>query len=134
MMNNETSCDFFCSRVAEAYLLHLVAIWRRPIYRYATGDIEVSHSFLWGLLDGYPKDRMTSSYRAKFYSKLLKKFDPTPAKGAVICGGKVPELSKRGIKYMNALVHGFGDMLEDIGDRDEYGLLTIPKGELNNQI
>lgn len=52
----------------------------------------------------------------------------------MICGGKVPELSKRGIKYMNALVHGFGDMLEDIGDRDEYGLLTIPKGELNDQI
>ena len=134
MKNNAEFCDFYCDRVAHAYLLHLVATWRRPIYRYELGDIEVDHTFLSGLLDGYPKDRMSDGYRAKFYSKLLKKFDPTPAKGAVICGGKVPELSKRGIKYMNALVHGFGDMLEDIGDRDEYGLLTIPKGDLNDQI
>ncbi len=30
---------------------------------------------------------------------------------------------------MNALVHKFGDMLEDIGGRDEEGRLTMPKNE-----
>ncbi|MCH4257138.1 hypothetical protein NFF68_18600 [Proteus mirabilis] len=69
---------------------------------------------------------MTDSYRARFYSKLLKEFDETPSKGVVICGGKIPELSKRGIKYMNALVHEYGDMLTDIGVRDEYGTLVPP--------
>lgn len=126
MTNNPSACDFFCARVAEAYLLYLVATWRRPIYRYETGDIEVSISFLSGLLDGYPKDRMSDGYRARFYLKLLTEFDPTPAEGVVICGGKVPVLSKRGIKYMNALVHEYGDMLTDIGIMDEFGTLVPP--------
>lgn len=126
MKNNDSfACDFFCERVAEAYLLYLVSVWRRPIYKYETGDIEVSKPFLHGLLDGYPKDRMTDGYRARFYSKLLKEFDETPSKGVVICGGKIPELSKRGIKYMNALVHEYGSMLTDIGVSDEYGTLVL---------
>lgn len=126
MTNNPSACDFFCSRVAGAYLLYLVSTWRRPIYRYETGDIEVSASFLAGLLDGYPKDRMSDGYRARFYSKLLMEYDPTPADGVVICGGKVPVLSRRGIKYMNALVHEYGDMLTDIGVTDEFGTLIPP--------
>lgn len=93
MKNSKILCDFACERVAEAYLLYLVAIWRRPIYRYETGDIEVSKPFLHGLLDGYLKDRMTESYRARFYYKLLKEIDSTPLKGVIICGGKIPGLS-----------------------------------------
>ncbi|CDH26392.1 hypothetical protein [Xenorhabdus bovienii] len=127
MKDNVPPCDFFCSRVAEAYLLHLVATWRRPIYRYETGDIEVCKYFLWGLLDRCPKNRMNDGYRARFYSKLLKEFDATTIKGAVIHGGKVPELNSRGVKYMNALVHLYGDTLTDIGVQDEYGMLIPPE-------
>lgn len=126
MKSNGVLCDFACERVAEAYLLYLVSVWRRPIYKYETGDIEVSKPFLHCLLDAYPKDRMTDGYRARFYSKLLKEFDAKPSKGVVICGGKIPELSKRRIKYMNALVHEYGDMLTDIGIKDEYGTLVPP--------
>ncbi|MBI6547253.1 hypothetical protein [Xenorhabdus lircayensis] len=127
MKDEISACDYACSLVAEAYLLHLVATWRRPVYRYETGDIEVCRYFLWGLLDGYPKERMNDGYRARFYSKLLKETEVTPIKGAVICGGKIPQLSKRGLKYMNALVHQYCDMLIDIGVQDEHGMLTLPE-------
>ncbi|MEQ1977384.1 hypothetical protein [Xenorhabdus sp. SGI240] len=119
--------EYFGWRVAEAYIYHLVATWRRPVYRYETGDIEVSRYFLFGLLDGYLMDRRDAGWRARFYEKLLEPFDEKPALNTVICGGKVPVLSKRGIRYMNALVHQYGDMLTDIGVQDEYGTLIPPE-------
>lgn len=119
--------EFFGWRVAEAYVYHLVATWHRPIYRYETGDIEVSRHFLFGLLDGYLMDRKDTQWRARFYSMLLEPFDEKPAPNTVICGGKIPVLSKRGIRYMNALVHQYGDMLTDIGVQDEYGTLIPPE-------
>lgn len=120
--------EFFCWRVAEAYIYHLMATNRRPVYRYESGDIEVSRHFLMPLLDGYLAERHPEEWRGKFYVKLLNN-DLTPDPRAVFCGGKPPLLSRRGIKYMNALVHEFGDMLEDIGGRDEKGRLTMPTEE-----
>ncbi|WGM06644.1 hypothetical protein [Arsenophonus nasoniae] len=52
-----TTHEFFCWRVAEAYMYYLMATNRRPVYRYETGDIEVSCHFLMPLLDGYLGDR-----------------------------------------------------------------------------
>lgn len=52
-----TTHKFFCWRVAEAYMYYLMATNRRPVYRYETGDIEVSRHFLMPLLDGYLGDR-----------------------------------------------------------------------------
>lgn len=127
MKSNSQLCEFFCDRVAHAYLLHLVATWRSPVYRYESGDIEVNQSFLAGLLDGYPKERMTDAYRAKLYSKMLMDISQVPMSGVVIFGGKVPQLTPRGLKYMNALVHEYGDMLEDIGIRNEHGTLDLPE-------
>ncbi|PHM72268.1 hypothetical protein [Xenorhabdus sp. KJ12.1] len=103
--------------------------WRCPIYRYETGDIEVSRCFLFGLLDGYLVDRKNAGWRARFYATLLEPFDEKPSPNIVICGGKVPVLSKRGVRYMNALVHQYGDMLTDIGMQDEYGTLIPPEND-----
>lgn len=122
------SHEFFAWRVAEAYVLHLMSTNRRPVYRYSTGDIEVSRYFLMPLLDGYLADKYTKEWRGRFYTKLLiDNFVADPR--SVFCGGRPPLLNRRGIKYMNALVHKFGDMLEDTGGRDEEGRLTMPKNE-----
>lgn len=117
--------EFFAWRVAEAYVLYLMSTNRRPVYRYETGDIEVDRHFLMPLLDGYLGDRHNEGWRSRFYIKLLDN-DISPDSRSIFTGGKPPQLNRRGIKYMNALVHEFGDMLEDIGGRDEKGRLTMP--------
>lgn len=118
--------EFFCLRVAEAYMYHLMATNRRPVYRYASGDIEVSRHFLVPLLDGYLAERKPPYWRAKFYTKLLEPFSEKPDPRAIVSCGKAPLLTRRGIKYMNALLHEFGDMLSDIDLKDEYGCLRMP--------
>ncbi|MGG2139988.1 hypothetical protein [Symbiopectobacterium sp. RP] len=118
--------EFFCWRVAEAYMYYLMATNRRPVYRYETGDIEVSRHFLMPLLDGYLGDRKPPEWRARFYVKLMTPFSEKPDPRAIICVGKVPQLNQRGIKYMNALLHEFGDMLSDIAVKDERGVLVLP--------
>lgn len=123
-----SSHEFFAMQVAEAYVLHLMATNRRPVYRYETGDIEVDRHFLAALLDGYLVDRRVPSWRARFYINLLNP-NNEPDRRSVFSGGKVPSLRRRGIRYMNALVHEFGDMLVDIGGRDENGRMTMPRDE-----
>lgn len=58
---------------------------------------------------------------------MLMDISQVPMSGVVIFGGKVPQLTPRGLKYMNALVHEYGDMLEDIGIRNEHGTLDLPE-------
>ncbi|KEA54658.1 hypothetical protein DT73_00400 [Mangrovibacter sp. MFB070] len=124
-MENIKPHEFFAWRVAEAYVLHLMSINRRPVYRYSSGDIEVDRHFLMPLLDGYLADRKSENWRRRFYVSMLQKANE-PDSRSVFMGGRPPLLNKRGIKYMNALVHEFGDMLEDIGGRDEAGRMTMP--------
>ncbi|WP_075180571.1 hypothetical protein [Pantoea sp. 1.19] len=128
-MGNVKPHEFFAWRVAEAYVLHLMTTNRRPVYRYSSGDIEVDRHFLMPLLDGYLADRKPEEWRAKFYVSMLQK-QSEPDSRSVFTGGKPPLLNRRGIKYMNALVHEFGDMLEDIGRRDEKGRLTMPPDDI----
>lgn len=133
MIQNLPTHEFFAWRVAEAYLLHLMAVNKRPVYRYSSGDIEVDRHFLMPLLDGYLAERKHESWRARFYIRLLEiNNDPDPR--AVFCGGKPPKLNRLGLRYMNALVHEFGDMLEDIGGKDKEGRLTMPTQEALNSI
>lgn len=117
---------FFCWRVAEAYMYYLMATNRRSVYRYETGDIEVSRHFLTPLLDGYLGDRKLPEWRAKFYVKLMTPFSEKVDPRAIICAGKVPQLNRRGIKYMNALLQEFSGMISDIGVKDDRGMLILP--------
>ncbi|WP_334472404.1 hypothetical protein [Arsenophonus sp. PmNCSU2021_1] len=55
-------------------------------------------------------------------TSFSEKADPR----AIICAGKVPQLNHRGIKYMNALLNEFGDMISDIGVKDDRGMLMLP--------
>lgn len=119
--------EFFCWRVAEAYMYYLMATDRRPVYRYETGDIEVSRHFLMPLLDGYLGDRKPTEWRVRFYIKLMTPFSEKADPRAIICAGKVPQLNRRGIKYMNALLHEFGNMVSEIGVKDNSGMLILPR-------
>lgn len=125
--------EYFAWRVAEAYVLYLMATNRRPVYRYSSGDIEVDRFFLMPLLDGYLADRKTEGWRGRFYLSMLQGLNETDPR-SIFTGGRPPMLNRRGIKYMNALVHEFGDMLEDIGGRDEKGMLTMPKDNCYDQV
>jgi len=132
-MGNIKPHELFAWRVAEAYVLHLMATNRRPVYRYESGDIEVDRYFLMPLLDGYLGERHDEDWRGRFYVRLLDN-DISPDPRAVFCGGKVPKLRRLGVRYMNALVHEFGDMLVDIGGRDSDGRMTMPPEEYYDQI
>ncbi|EFN7329667.1 hypothetical protein SB392_005381 [Escherichia coli] len=124
-MNIDTPSEFFASQVAEAYVLHLIAVNRRPVYRYSSGDIEVNRHFLMSLLEGYLREKHNEEWRCRFYIRLLDRSVITDP-GVVFCGGKPPRLKRTGIRYMNALVHKLGDMLEDIGGKDADGRMTMP--------
>lgn len=117
--------EFFAYQVAEAYVLYLMATNKRPVYRYSSGDIEVDRHFLSPLLDGYLAERKSEGWRCRFYESMLQKYH-TPDPRSVFTGGTPPKLNRRGVRYMNALVHKFADMLEDIGGRDSKGMPTMP--------
>lgn len=96
--------EFFFWRVAEAYIYYLIATNRLPVYRYETGDIELSHHFLMLLIHDYLVDRTLPKWRAKFYVNLMMPFSEKVNPRAIICTGKVSQLNRRDIKYMNVLL------------------------------
>ncbi|PEH74126.1 hypothetical protein CRM76_02055 [Edwardsiella tarda] len=128
-MNSQSPDEFFAWRVAEAYLLHLVSIHRRPVYRHEAGDIEVDRNFLTGLLDGYIKERHPPAWRARFCIRLLRPLYELPDNRVVFVGGRPPMLNRLGIRHMNALVCQFADMLVDMDLRDGCGMLRMPSEE-----
>lgn len=121
--------EFFVWRVAEAYLHYLISIHRRPVYRHECGDIEVDRHFLVGLLDGYLQQRHSLSWCGTFCRRLLLPLYELPDKRVIFIGGRAPVLNRRGIKYMNALVGMYGDMLVDFDLRDASGMLRLPSDE-----
>ncbi|CAK8739285.1 hypothetical protein SODG_002891 [Sodalis praecaptivus] len=124
-MSNIPAPECFCWRVADAYMYHLMATNRRPVYRYQAGDIEVCRYFLCGFLDDH-LSKISPPKRAAFCLRLLEPFTLAPDPRAIICGGKAPMLNRRGIRYMNALMHQYGDTLMDVGIKDERGVLVLP--------
>ena len=127
-MRSSTPHEFFAGRVAEAYILHLMATNRRPVYRYESGDIEIDRHFLATFLDSYLDEKLSAPKRVSLYLRLLiDSEEPDPR--AIFFGGKIPQLKRRGIFFMNAMLKRFGDMLTDIGGRDENGRMTMPSDE-----
>lgn len=114
---NETAeCLAWC--VAEAYMYYLVAINGRTIYRYETGNIEVSRDFLMDLLDSYLKEENYSpQQRSEIYTKFLKRIDldQSQSRNTIMVAGKAPQLSEQGIDYMNAFLGRFGEMITELG-------------------
>lgn len=107
--------EFLAGRVAEAYMYYLIAVNGVNVDRYKTGDIEFSRDYLTHLLDGYIKDEKSPLQRLEFYKILLNKIDsnkPITA-NTIMVAGKVPPLSKLGMKFMDSFISSFGDMITE---------------------
>lgn len=120
------AAEFFAMRVAEAYMYHTLALHRRPVYRHEVGDIGINRNVIAGLLDGYLSHKMAAKKRASLYIRFMKSLGGETDSRVVVPAGGVPELNKRGIRYVNALLHQYGDMYADLGVWDDRKILVLP--------
>ncbi|EAP6364794.1 hypothetical protein NT945_004007 [Salmonella enterica] len=121
------AAEFFALRVGEAYMYHAFSVHRRPVYRHDIGDIEINRHFIGGLLDHFLEPRLNPTRRARFYVRLLQSFRYSSDPRVIAQTGIVPQLSRRGLFYITALLHQYGDMLADIGVKDGRGMLITPQ-------
>ncbi|EBW8394016.1 KilA-N domain-containing protein [Salmonella enterica subsp. enterica serovar Florida] len=68
-----------------------------------------------------------SFQRARFYVRLLQSFRYSSDPRVIAQTGIVPQLSRRGLFYITALLHQYGDTLADIGVKDGRGMLVTPQ-------
>lgn len=119
---------FFAWRVAEAYVYHSIVLHRRPVYRHEAGDMLLTPVFLVEFMEDHLSRKFaTEERRARFYLRLLKPLPDAHDSRVMFCMGILPELNKRGVRYMNVLMNTFGDTLVDMNFRDSTGLLGIPE-------
>lgn len=130
MNNKESSQDFFCERVAEAYCYYLMKMNGDLVYHHMFGDIQINPHFIVGLLDGWSKARpkRNPEWWGIFLSKLLA-FGPEHRDNVIFVGGITIRLNKRGIRYLNAFLNDFGMMLIDIGVPEGNGRYRLPNEE-----
>lgn len=121
------TAEFFAMRVGEAYMYHAFSLHRRPVYRHDIGDIEINRHFVAGLLDHFLAPRLTPNRRSRFYIRLLQPFEYSSDPRLIAQTGIIPRLSRRGLFYMTALLHQYGDMLADEGVKDGRGMLVTPQ-------
>lgn len=128
--------EFFAYRVAEAYMYHAIAKHRRPVYRHEAGDIAINPHFIVGLMDDYLARKLDAERRENFYLKLLTPFreliinDERDSR-VIISTGVNPELNARGIRYLDAMLRIYGDMVMDINVKDHSGKFVIPENAGN---
>ncbi|MCW1825720.1 hypothetical protein OLZ31_02460 [Enterobacter asburiae] len=135
MKRPESGAEFFAYRIAEAYLYRLMSVHRRPVYRHSAGDIAINTHFIVGLMDNYLAEKMSADRRVRFYSKLLVTIHETLLRNesddrVIISTGVIPELTPRGIRYLNAMLSTYGDLVLDINKKDSSGKYVIPPGEV----
>lgn len=117
----------FAVRVSEAYVHHLIALHRRPVYRHQAGDFMVSTNPLAVELEGYLSGKdMAADARVRFYDRLLADSRSPDSRVVFVMGRPPAELSKRGVRYMNTWMHTYADLLTMHDKRDERGLLVVP--------
>ncbi|RJK63723.1 hypothetical protein CMV60_20040 [Serratia marcescens] len=103
--------------VSDAYLLHLVAMHRRPVYRHANGDIAVNRSGIEGFIDGYLRERWSPLKRAGMYMRMLDIDAMCNSKtgGYFVHWGEVPQLKPRGRRFIDAMFERYGEMVQELG-------------------
>lgn len=103
--------------VSDAYLLHLVAMHRRPVYRHVNGDIAVNRHCIEGFIDGYLRERWPPLKRAGMYTRMLDLDAMRNSKkdGYFIHWGEVPQLKPRGRRFIDAMFNRYGEMVQELG-------------------
>ncbi|MCO5616219.1 hypothetical protein LF824_17555 [Citrobacter freundii] len=112
--NNERQPSPVLMWLSESYLVHLVSIHRRPVFRHENGDIMLSCQTIACFVDGYFAERRTLAYRQYLYAKLLI-LDKSNESGYLAHFGETPRLKPRGISLLNAMFNRFGFMIEEFG-------------------
>lgn len=100
--------------LSESYLVHLVSLHRRPVFRHENGDIMLSCQTIACFVDEYFAERRTFAYRQYLYAKLLILDKPNES-GYLAHLGETPRLKPRGIHLLNAMFNRFGFMIEEFG-------------------
>ncbi|EDV2725998.1 hypothetical protein YV85_001052 [Salmonella enterica subsp. enterica] len=100
--------------LSESYLVHLVSLHRRPVFRHENGDIMLSCQTIACFVDEYFAERRTLAYRQYLYAKLLILDKPNES-GYLAHLGETPRLKPRGIRVLNAMFNRFGFMIEHFG-------------------
>jgi hypothetical protein len=103
--------------VSDAYLLHLVAMHRRPVFRHANGDIAVNRHCIEGFIDGYLRERWSPLKRAGMYMRMLDIDAMCNPKtdGYFVHWGAVPQLKPRGRRFIDAMFNQYGEMVQELG-------------------
>lgn len=103
--------------VSDAYLLHLVAMHRRPVYRHVNGDIAVNRSGIEGFIDGYLRERWPPLKRAGMYMRMLDidAMSKPKTDGYFVHWGEVPQLKPRGRRFIDAMFNHYGEMVQQLG-------------------
>ncbi len=115
------------SLVAEAFVLHQVATYRRPVFRHQYGDIALTAHGLGSFIDSYLEDVGKSvSQRRDFYLTLLdwEKMNGKQ-KGLLHDFGQIPTLEPFGIKWISMELDQFGDMIQDMGPETANKLMGV---------
>lgn len=106
--------------VSEAYLIHLVTMHRRPVFRHVNGDIAVNFVSLAAFIDGYLAERQPEDKRAARYMSLLDFEEMSVAKENHLADwGPVAMIKPRGIRYINAMFKRYGEMIQELGGEDK---------------
>nr|DAY67311.1 MAG TPA: hypothetical protein [Caudoviricetes sp.] len=100
--------------LSESYLVHLVSLHRRPVFRHENGEIMLSCQTIACFVDEYFAERRTLAYRQYLYAKLLILDKPNES-GYLAHLGETPRLKPRGIRLLNAMFNRFGFMIEEFG-------------------
>ncbi|HIB8899230.1 hypothetical protein [Enterobacter hormaechei] len=112
--NNERQPSPVLMWLSESYLVHLVSLHRRPVFRHENGDIMLSCQTIACFVDEYFAERRTLAYRQYLYAKLLILDKPNES-GYLAHLGETPRLKPRGIRLLNAMFNRFGFMIEEFG-------------------
>ena len=106
--------------ISEAYLIHLVTLHRRPVYRHENGDIALNAPSIAGFIDGYLAERWSPLKRTGMYMQLLN-IDAMTERGKtgyLVHWGEVPQLKPRGIRFLDAMFRRFGEMVQELGGEE----------------
>lgn len=106
--------------VSNAYLFHLIALHRRPVYRHENGDIALNSHCIEGFIDGYLCERWSPSKRAGMYMRMLDIDAMCNPKtdGYFIHWGGIPQLKPRGRRFIDAMFKRYGEMVEELGGEE----------------
>ena len=120
MITSDNPLQRALSLVSDAYLLHLIALHRRPVYRHANGDIALNSHCIEGFIDGYLCERWSAPKRAGMYMRMLDidAMCNPKTEGYFVHWGAIPQLKPMGRRFIDAMFNRYGEMIEELGGEE----------------